>query len=451
MTLEEIGRIVGGAVEPEHRDVVVTGPASVDSRAVATGGLFAAMAGEHVDGHDFVSDAMANGAAAILASRPVSAPCIVVEDVAVALGRLARAVLKRLPTLVIAVTGSQGKTSVKDLLAHVLAASGPTVAASGSFNNELGVPLTVLRADERTSYLVLEMGARGIGHIAMLCEIARPHIGVVLNVGSAHLGEFGSPEAIAQAKGEMVEALSPEDGIAVLNADDPRTSGMVVRTAARVLTFGEHGNVELGPVTLDQAGEPTFTLSHADETVTVHVPQLGAHHAMNAAAAAAVAVAAGVDLTTIAARLGTAEPRSPMRMARTLRDDGVLIIDDSYNANPESVSAALRAVAHLKADGRRLAAVLGEMLELGDEGPRRHGEIGQLARELGFDLVVAVGPDAAPIAEGASGGPATEVIEAGDTDEASAAVSAWLTPGDVVLVKASRGARLERVTAALGA
>jgi UDP-N-acetylmuramoyl-tripeptide--D-alanyl-D-alanine ligase len=451
LTLDEIAKCTGGAVDPKHAEVVVTAPVSVDSRTVETGGLFAAIPGEHVDGHDFVDDALANGAAAVLSSRAVDAPSVVVEDVTLALGRLAREVLRRLTAQVIAITGSQGKTSVKDLVAHLLAQSGPTVAAVGSFNNELGVPLTVLRADEKTEYLVLEMGARGIGHIARLCEIAPPDIGVVLNVGSAHLGEFGSPEAIAQAKGELVEALPAEKGIAVLNADDPRTAGMAARTDARILTFGEHGTVSLGPVKLDQAGEPTFTLTLGHQTVVAHVPQLGEHHAINAAAAAAVGVAAGLDLGTIAQRLGTAEPQSPMRMARTLRPDGVLIVDDTYNANPESVSAALRAISHLKADGRRVAAVLGEMLELGPSAAERHREIGQLARELGFDLLVAVGPAAAAIAEGADGEAGIEVIKANDTRDASRAISAWLLPGDVVLVKASRGARLERVTAALGA
>jgi UDP-N-acetylmuramoyl-tripeptide--D-alanyl-D-alanine ligase len=207
----------------------------------------------------------------------------------------------------------------------------------------------------------------------------------------------------------------------------------------------------MGPVTLDEVGEPTFTLEHAGVSVTVHVPQLGAHHAMNAAAAAAVCLAAGIDLATVATRLSDATARSPMRMARTLREDGVLVIDDAYNANPESMEAALRTVAHLRSADRRVAAVLGEMLELGDESAVRHREIGRLAAELGFDLVVAVGSGAGPVADGASGHEGTEVIEADDTDDASRTVSAWLVPGDVVLVKASRGARLERVTAALGA
>jgi len=445
LTLTEIAAIVGGVAHGDG-DARVTAPATVDSRAVEPGALFVAIAGEHVDGHDFVADAVAKGATGVLASRPVPAPCVVVDDVTVALGQLAHTVLDRIDAMVIAITGSQGKTGVKDLVARVLADTGPTVAAVGSFNNELGVPLTVLRADARTRFLVLEMGARGIGHIAKLCAIAKPDIGVVLNVGSAHASEFGSREATAIAKGEMVEALAP-DGVAVLNADDPLTAQMATRTAARILTFGLTGNVEIANLQLDAAGEPSFTLAHGDDSVATHVPQLGEHHALNAAAAAAVCLAAGLDLTTIGIRLTGASAQSPMRMAQTIRPDGVLVVNDAYNANPESVAAALRAVSHLRTPERRIVAVLGEMRELGDGAEQSHREVGTLAAELGFDLVVAVDTAAAAVAEGAG----DRGVFAADHDEAVRIVSAWLTPGDVVLVKASRGARLERVTAALGA
>jgi len=447
LTLGEIAEIVAGIAHGvDDGDVMVTAPAAIDSREIEAGGLFVALVGEHADGHDFVEDARARGAVAVLASHPVSVPCVVVDDVTVALGRLAHEVLNRIDPVVIAITGSQGKTGVKDLVAHVLTDSGPTVAASGSFNNELGVPLTVLRADRETRYLILEMGARGVGHIAQLCAIATPDIGVVLNVGSAHAGEFGSREATAMAKGEMVEALAPE-AVAVLNADDPLTAQMSVRTAARILTFGRQGTVALGDIHLDSSGEASFTLTHGDDSVMTHVPQLGAHHAINAAAAAAVCLAAGLDLVTIGIRLTDASAQSPMRMDKTVRDDGVLIVNDAYNANPESVAAALHAVAHLRTQGRRIAVVLGEMRELGEASADSHLEAGQLAAELGFDLVVAVGTPAAPVVEGAG----ERGVFAVDTDEAVRIVSAWLTPDDIVLVKASRGARLERVTAALGA
>ncbi len=441
MSVADVAEVVGGQVHGDGSTPVIA-PATLDSRDAQPGGLFAALAGEHVDGHDFAAQALAAGAAAVISSRPVDEPCIVVDDVTVALAQLATHVLGQLDPVVIAVTGSQGKTSVKDLLAQVLEPSGTTIAPVGSFNNDLGVPLTVLRADQETDYLVIEMGARGVGHIASLCRIAPPDIAVVLNVGQAHVGEFGSPDVTARAKGEVVEALSAE-GTAVLNADDPRVAAMASRTSARVLTFGATGDVVLGDVRLDDAGEPHFTLAHSDTSVEVHVPQIGGHHAANAAAAATTALALGLDLPAVAERLDHAGARSPMRMSRHVRDDGLVVIDDAYNANPESMAAALHALADMRA-GRRVA-VLGEMLELGDVSDESHLELGRLAARLDIDLVVAVGAGAAGIAEGA-GERATAV---GDVDEAVRTLSAWLSPTDVVLVKASRGIRLERVTEAL--
>ncbi len=440
MSLAEIAEVVGGVA---LGDAQVIAPASLDSRAVELGGLFVALAGEHVDGHDYIESAIENGAAAALTSRPVGdVPVVVVDDVTVALGLLARHVLDQVQTTVIAITGSQGKTSVKDLLTQVLAPSGPTVAPEGSYNNELGVPLTVLRAELETSFLIVEMGARGVGHIVSLCHIAPPDVAVVLNVGRAHVGEFGSPDVTAQAKGEIVEVLSA-DGTAVLNADDARVAAMASRTSARVLTFGETGDVVLGDVRVDDDGEPRFTLSYAGVTVDVHVPQIGAHHAANAAAAATTALAVGLDLNVVAVRLDQAVARSPMRMARHVRDDGLVVIDDAYNANPESMAAALHALAGVGRD--RMVAVLGEMLELGDGSQAAHVEVGRLAAELGVDRVVAVGAGAEGIAEGAG----ERGMAVADVDEAVLELSAWLAPTDVVLVKASRGVRLERVTEAL--
>ncbi len=368
--------------------------------------------------------------------------CVVVDDVTRALAALARANLARTSAAVIGITGSQGKTSVKDLLAHILETSVRTIATSGSYNNELGVPLTILRANDTTQFLVVEMGARGVGHIADLCQIAPPNIGVVLNVGNAHVGEFGSRAAIAQAKGELVEALAA-DGVAVLNADDPLVNAMASRTSARVITFGRSGDVVLGAVTLDDFGQPHFTLSHEGASHAIHIPQIGEHHALNAAAAAAAAVAAGLDLSVIAERLASAAAVSPMRMERHVRPDGVVVINDAYNANPESMEAALRAVAAL-GNGRAIA-VLGEMLELGESGHEAHLEVGRLSAELGFARVMAVGAGAAAIAIGA--GSVGEVAD--DADAAIDLLSASLRPGDVVVVKASRGGRLERVAHAL--
>lgn len=443
--LDHIAAVTGGIVQGDGSLVVSN--VVIDSRDAGPGTLFAALVGDHADGHAYVSTAIDAGATAalvthVLGGQSVGAPCVVVDDVTDSLGLLARDNLRHTTPLVIGVTGSHGKTSVKDLLARVLEPSGPTVAPVGSFNNQWGVPLTVLRADLGTRFLLVEMGARSIGHIADLCRIAPPDIGVVLNVGTAHLGEFGSAEGIARAKGELVEAL-PSQGVAVLNADDPLVIQMSTRTPASVLTFGVTGDVALGAVTLDDGGEPHFTLAHDGVVAEAHVPQIGAHHAINAAAAAAAAIAAGLDLQTIAERLSTAGASSPMRMERHVRADGLVVINDAYNANPESMAAALRAVADI---GRGHAvAVLGEMLELGEDSAEAHREIGRLAAQLGFARVVAVGEGARPIADGA--GAIAELVD--DVDMAVSTLSASLHADDIVLVKASRGGRLERVAYAL--
>ncbi|WP_235503246.1 UDP-N-acetylmuramoyl-tripeptide--D-alanyl-D-alanine ligase [Aeromicrobium sp. Root495] len=449
MTIAEIASVVGG--EPVgDLGTVVSAPASLDSRAVPAGGLFVALAGENVDGHDYAEAAVRQGAAAVLGSRDAGVPGVVVDDVTTALGLLARHVLGLLRPgpVVVALTGSQGKTSVKDLVAAGLrsqaVAPDAVVATLGNLNNELGVPLTVLRATQDTSHLVVEMGARGIGHVAALCEVAPPDVAMVLNVGTAHVGEFGSRENIAQAKGEIVESLGP-DGLAVLNADDPLVSAMVGRTRAPAAFFGRTaagpGSVRVVDVAMTPSGEPEVTLAHDGRTWTVHVPLLGEHQALNAAAAACVVLHlhpdAGVEW------LAEVDQGTGLRLQRHVRSDGVTIIDDSYNANPESVRAGLDALAAVA--GSRRVAVLGEMLELGEGSAAAHEEVGAHAAGLGLDRVVVVGDAARGIAEGA-GEVATLVpdVAASVTD-----LRAWLRPGDVVLVKASRGARLERVTAAL--
>lgn len=443
LTLEEIARVVDGTVHGDPA-TVVSQPAAIDSRAVAQDGLFVAIAGERVDGHDYVESAVASGAAAVLCSRPVDAPCVVVDDVTAALGTLARHVLDRLDATVVAITGSQGKTSVKDLTAHLLGEH--VVATLGNYNNELGVPLTVLRADESTRHLVVEMGARGIGHVAALCRIAPPHVAVVLNVGTAHVGEFGSVDNIARAKGELVEGLRP-GGTAVLNGDDTRVAAMAHRVpeGASHVFFGRRADavVRLLDVVVDADGEPDVTLAWEGTTRTRHVPLVGTHHAMNLAAALAATLALpgrGGAGSAPTVDLSAFRSPSPMRMERHRRDDGVVLLDDSYNANPESMHAALQAVRDMRA-GRRVA-VLGEMLELGPDGHDQHVRVGELAADLGFDRVLAVGRGARGIAEGA--GPLGESVS--DVAVAVDTLRAWLVEGDVVLVKASRGARLERVT-----
>jgi len=412
--------------------------------------------GENADGHDYAEAALAGGAAAVLGTRPVAGPTVVVADPLDAVAALARHVLAQLPDVrVVALTGSQGKTSTKDLLAQVLAAAGTTVATAGSFNNELGLPLTVLRADAETEYLVLEMGARGIGHLAPLCEIAPPDLSLVLNVGKAHLGEFGSQEDIARAKGEIVEALAP-DGLAVLNADDPLVMGMASRTSARVLTFGESAaaDVRLAEVDLDDLGRPGFELVAGEETAHVELSLVGEHQAQNAVAAAAVALGVGMPLAQVTAALSAARPASRWRMEVTERADGLTVINDAYNANPDSMRAALKALAAVgrgRGPDTRTVAVLGEMRELGEAALEEHDAIGRLAVRLDISRLVVVGEAARPMHLGASleGSWADESVFVADNDEALAWLREHVRPGDVVLLKASRAAALETVAEAL--
>jgi len=448
----------GGGVAP---DATVTGPVVIDSRQAAPGALFAALPGERVDGHDYAAAAARQGAAAILATRPLpeaGAPVIVVPDVTLALGMLARAVLRRLPGVtVVGITGSSGKTSTKDLTAQVVERIGPTIAPEGSLNNEIGLPLTVLRADETTKYLVLEMSARGIGHIAYLTGIAPPRIGAVLNVGRAHAGEFGSIGAVAKAKGELVEALpaASAGGMAVLNADDPNVAAMAARTQARVVTtsverateWHEDADVRATGLTLDDLGRATFTLHTPAGRAPVTLTLLGGHHVANALAAAAVAAELGMEVSAIADALTAATARSKKRMELHERRDGVLVINDAYNANPDSTRAAIEALAHLTSNGRRGFAVLGYMAELGDIATASHEEAGRLAARAGAAVIVAVGAKAAPVLDGARAteGWAGEAIAAPDQQAAVAALQNRLRPGDVVLVKASKAAGLWEV------
>ena len=463
MTLQAIADVVGGVVHDDPDEVTVTGPAFLDSRQPEPGGLFAAFAGEQVDGHQFAAGAVAGGAAAVLGARPVGAPAVVVADQQDALGRLARHVLGELPELaVLGVTGSQGKTSTKDLLAAVLAADAPTVATRGSFNNELGLPLTVLRADEGTRHLLLEMGARGVGHLQELCRIAPPDVSVVLNVGKAHLGEFGTQADIAKAKGELVEALEA-DGVAVLNADDPLVAAMASRTSARVLTFGTsaEADVRLDDLTVDEQGRPEFTLSHAGRTAKCRLQLVGRHQALNAAAAAAAAVAVGITLEDACRVLSEVASLSQWRMEVTHRADGVTVVNDAYNANPDSMEAALRSLVSIgdgRGAGARTVAVLGEMRELGESSDAEHEAVGRLAVRLGVHQLLVVGEAARALHRGASteqteltpgSGQGEEPVFVADNDEAAAWLVEHVRPRDVVLVKASRGARLDVVAQAV--
>lgn len=451
LTLAEIAAVVDGEVAPEHGDVVVDGPVVIDGREAGPGSLFVAFVGEHSDGHEHAAQAGEAGAVAVLGSRTTDLPTVVVTDARAALQRLASYVVARVREAgrltVVGITGSQGKTSTKDLLGAVLGHSGPTVATRGSFNNELGMPLTALGVDADTRFLVLELGARGIGHIAELTDLVTPDVGVVLNVGQAHLGEFGSREAIAVAKGELVEALA-ESGTAVLNVDDERVAAMAARTRADVVTFGRGaGDVRVEELVLDRLGRPSFVLVAPRGRVPVALRLVGAHQALNAAAAAAAALAVGLPLTQVGEALTAVTTLSRWRMELRETAGGVTVLNDAYNANPDSMRAGLDALATIGADPavHRTVAVLGEMRELGETSAAEHAGIGAYAVERGVDVVLVVGEPARAIADGAG---ARSVFVA-DNEAATAWLHEHLAEGDAVLVKASNGARLYDVAAAL--
>ncbi len=448
LSVAEIATAVGGTLAGADPDAMVTAPASIDSRTVAEGGLFVAFPGEKVDGHDYVAMAAKQGAVAALTTRPVEGPCIVVDETQRALGVLARYVVDRLPNLtVVGLTGSQGKTSTKDLIAQLLRTQGPTVAPKGSFNNEIGHPLTALQCDTGTRFLVSEMGARHRGDITYLTGITPPRIGLVLNVGLSHIGEFGSQDAIAVAKGELVEAVPP-NGYAVLSADDDRVRAMAARTVASTLLFGEaeDSDVRASDVVLDEFGRPSFTLHWDRQQWPIRLQLVGRHNVSNALAAAAVAYAIRMPPEAVAAGLNSAVSESKWRMEVTERSDGVTVVNDAYNANPASMRAALEALMAV-AGSRRSWAVLGEMRELGAASASEHEAVGRLTVRLGVNRLVVVGDAARPIHVGAQSEGTSVYV-----DSAQAALDLLrreLRPGDVVLVKASRAVGLEKLAAEL--
>lgn len=451
-----IARTVSGTIIAGDRDVSVGPDVVIDSRLATPDSLFAALPGDRVDGHDFVATAAAAGATAALVARPTGANLteIQVDDPLLAMAALARAQVdaaRARGMRTVAITGSSGKTSTKDLLAQVLEAAGQTVAPRGSFNNEIGTPLTALKITPETRYLVAEMGARGPGHIRSLTGIVPPDVGVVCNVGSAHLGEFGSIEGIARAKGELVEAV-PADGWAVLNADDPRVLAMAARTAGQVLLVSASAKPEADravwaeDVQTDGQERYRFALcATGAQPQSVQLLVTGRHMVSNAVCAAGAAVALGVPLDVVADALSSATTRSAWRMEVRERADGVTVVNDAYNANPDSVRAALDTVSRMAAarPNARLYAVLGDMLELGPNAADEHAAIGRYAGEVGAHLVLAIGEHADKLVSGAvaGGGDARRVDAKGEV----AAQLTDLQPGDVVLVKASRGVGLETV------
>ncbi len=500
LTLTQIAEIVGGRIDGidpgDAARVRVTGTVEFDSRAVSPGGLFLALPGARSDGHDFAAAAIESGAVAVLAARPVGVPSIVVPPapaadahagvlehdsggagaaVLAALARLAAAVATALVAdglRIVGITGSSGKTSTKDLVAAVLRPLGEVVAPPGSFNNELGLPWTVLRATRDTDFLVLEMSARHPGNIAALARIAPPSIAVVLNVGTAHLGEFGSREVIATTKAELVQAV-PAAGVAVLNADDPVVAAMAARTAARVVTVGRsddpdsRADVRAVDVRLDELARPSFSLLAAGSATPVRLAVHGEHQVGNALSAAAVALECGAAPEQVAAALSGAAPASRHRMEVRTRADGVTVINDAYNANPDSMRAGLQALAVMArqsgggsgqlsgAAPRRSWAVLGVMGELGEDSITEHDRIGRLAVRLDISRLVVVGtgrPMSAmyhgAVMEGSWG---SEAVMVADTDAALELLRSVMRPGDVVLVKASNAAGMSALAEKLAA
>ncbi|GAA1669643.1 UDP-N-acetylmuramoyl-tripeptide--D-alanyl-D-alanine ligase [Glycomyces endophyticus] len=448
MSLAQVAAVTGGKLsETADPEAVVTGDVEFDSRKAGPGGLFLAIPGAKVDGHEFAAKAHEQGAVATIATRPIDTPAVYVEDAVAALTALAKDAAARSRATVVGVTGSNGKTSTKDLIAQLLENIGPTVATEGNFNNELGHPYTVCKVKPDTDFLVLELAARGIGHITQLCEIAPPRIGVVLNVGISHLDGFGDIETTALAKSELPRFLG-EDDLVVLNADDPRVARMAEVTRAKVRTFGIDNEADFRAVDLDHGdGRYAFRIddgSHWD--LPVRLGLWGRHQVLNALAAGVVARAEGETRFDLIQGLSKATRKSQRRMDVFTRPDGTVVIDDSYNANPASMGSAVRTLGQLPTEGRRIA-VLGLMADLEEQSEACHRRLGEQAREAGVDEVIAVGDGTQPIVEGAAGDDREHSIDGADgvtathvPDQAAAIalLDNRLRPGDAVLVKGSR-------------
>jgi UDP-N-acetylmuramoyl-tripeptide--D-alanyl-D-alanine ligase len=452
LTIAEVVAATGARlVGPPGADDAIVAAVSTDSRTVGPGALFAALRGERTDGHEHLADAVRRGAVAVLVEREgaPAVPQLVVGDVAAALAALGGEVRRRVAPRTVAITGSVGKTTVKDLTAAAVGAGLVTHAARGSFNNELGVPLTLLGLTPTTQALVAELGARHVGDIAALAPLVAPEVAIVTAVAGVHLEIFGSIEAVARAKAELVEAL-PADGLAILNAADPRVAAMADRAPAvlRVAPDDPTADVTATDLRLDRLARPSATIRTPWGAAELTLPIAGRHHIGNALFAVAAAGHLGVDVTAAVAALAAA-PVSPWR-GEVSEADGVVVINDAYNASPLAVAAALETLVAVARTGRT-TAVLGEMAEIGPTAAAEHVTIGRRVAELGVDRLVVVGTAASGYARGArdAGGP--EVLEVPDAQAAVAALRPLLAAGDVVLVKASRVVGLERVATALTA
>ena len=456
LSLQDIATAINGRLaKVPDATAVVSGAVETDSRRIQHGGVFVALPGEVTDGHLFVGQVLQAGAAVAVVEREldVAIPQIVVTSSLVALSALAKEVLDRVrsareangvPIHVVAVTGSNGKTSTKNMLRAIFEAEGPTVAPRGSFNNEVGAPISILEVDFDTRFLVVEMGADSVGDVRKLVSIARPDVGIVLTVGMAHIGKFGDQDAIASAKSEMVADL-PESAIAVLNADDWRVAAMAEQTRARVQRFGLGAGADVRAEDLEVTASGThFTLTASGKSLSVTVRILGEHHVSNALAAITAARAVGVPVERSVAALERMTLAERWRMQLLDGANGITIINDAYNASPESVVAALKTLAQLSRGQRRSVAVLGEMAELGDFADEEHDRVGRLVVRLNIQKLIVVGHAARHIhnAAGLEGSWDGESVLVADVDDAYDVLREELRDGDIVLVKSSNSAGL---------
>ena len=439
LTLKQIAEIVDGEVINSDGKQITSAIPVINSNKATNNTFFVAFVGSNVDGHDYIEDAISKGAQFALVSKDCLAPAIKVQDVRKALSDLAIYVRSKLENLqVVGITGSQGKTTTKDLLKHILAVSGETVAPEESLNNELGVPLLILRCTKSTKYCIVEMGARHVGDISHLADIAKPHVGVVLTVGSAHLGEFGSRELIAAAKSELITSLST-GATAILGTYDEFTPKMVVPAGVKRILFGEKSTCEVRAADVEvREGRAHFDLVTPDGRAAVGLQLLGMHQVSNALAAAAVATALKIPIETISAALSTAEVSSKWRMEISQVGE-ITLINDSYNANPESMAAALRTLALVSQESGGVSwAILGKMQELGESSAAEHAAIGRLVSEIGIDNLVVIGnKDYLADLRSIEDGGASEV-QYFETKSDALSIVEHFTPGDVVLMKASR-------------
>lgn len=451
LTLGDIAETLGGRLAgPGDASATASGEVHTDSRKVVPGAIFFALQGEFTDGHLFAGPAADNGAALLIVERELelAVPQIVVADGYVALAALAREVVARVRARgalrVVAVTGSNGKTTTKNMLRGVLEGEGATVAPWGSFNNHVGAPVSILAVDYDTKFLVVEMGASAIGEISKLISIVTPDVGIVLKVGLAHVGEFGGPDAVETAKSEMVTDL-PESAVAILNADDGRVVRMAAKTRARVDWFGlaETADVRASDIEATASGT-AFTLHVGEVSRRVQLRILGEHHVMNALATIAATLALGVPIERSVPALETMARAERWRMEVLARADGVTVINDAYNASPDSMAAALKTLAQITAPGQRSVAVLGEMAELGEYADEEHDRIGRLIVRLNVAKLIVVGHNARHIhnAAGLEGSWDGESVLVATADEAYDVLRDELRSGDVVLVKSSGSAEL---------